>query len=52
MIATACTRHPDLAEGIRAVVVDKDRNPRWQPARWEDVSDTEVAAFFTEPDTS
>lgn len=24
--------HPDLVEGIRAQIVDKDRNPRWQPA--------------------
>lgn len=24
-------RHPDLVEGIRAQVVDKDRNPRWDP---------------------
>lgn len=26
------TQHPDLAEGIRAQLVDKDRSPRWQPA--------------------
>ena len=25
------TRHPDLAEGVRAMVVDKDRAPRWTP---------------------
>ncbi|CAN5310982.1 enoyl-CoA hydratase/isomerase family protein [soil metagenome] len=35
---------PDFAEGIRAQVVDKDRNPRWNPARVEDV--TGVEAFF------
>jgi enoyl-CoA hydratase len=26
------TTQPDLAEGIRAQVIDKDRTPRWQPA--------------------
>jgi enoyl-CoA hydratase len=29
--------HPDFAEGVRAMVVDKDRQPKWQPARIEDV---------------
>ena len=32
---------PDFAEGIRAQVVDKDRNPRWNPARVEDVTGVE-----------
>lgn len=37
---------PDLPEGIRAQVVDKDRNPQWQPARLVDVTDADVSAFF------
>ena len=28
---------PDMAEGIRAQVIDKDRTPRWQPATLADV---------------
>ena len=39
-------RSPDFAEGVRAQVIDKDRQPRWQPASLADVSDAEVAAFF------
>lgn len=45
-VCLAFTRHPDLVEGIRAMVVDKDRSPRWQPAVWEDVSRADVLAFF------
>jgi enoyl-CoA hydratase len=39
-------RHPDFAEGVRAMVVDKDRKPRWQPARVEDVDPAAIAALF------
>jgi enoyl-CoA hydratase/carnithine racemase len=39
-------RHPDFAEGVRAMVVDKDRKPRWAPARIEDVDPAAIAAMF------
>jgi len=39
-------RHPDFAEGVRAMVVDKDRTPRWRPARIEDVDPAEIEALF------
>ena len=40
------TAHPDFAEGVRAMVVDKDRKPRWTPARIEDVSSNAITAMF------
>jgi enoyl-CoA hydratase len=36
----------DLYEGIRAVIVDKDQAPRWQPATLEAVGDAEVDRHF------
>lgn len=40
------TTQPDLAEGIRAQVVDKDRTPRWQPATLAELSTDAVASAF------
>ena len=30
---------PDLVEGIRAQLIDKDRNPKWQPATIAELGD-------------
>jgi enoyl-CoA hydratase len=38
--------HPDFAEGVRAMVVDKDRKPAWQPAVIEDVDPAVIDALF------
>jgi enoyl-CoA hydratase len=39
----------DMVEGIRAAVIDKDRNPKWRPAALSDVTDAHVEAFLREP---
>lgn len=39
-------RHPDFAEGVRAMVVDKDRAPRWHPPTIEAVDPKAIAAMF------
>ncbi len=38
--------YPDFAEGVRAMVVDKDRKPRWQPARIEEVDPATIQRMF------
>jgi enoyl-CoA hydratase len=38
--------HPDLAEGIRAMIIDKDGRPRWIPATLDEVTDVEVRKYF------
>ena len=35
-------RHPDYIEGVRARVVDKDDDPKWQPSAIEEVGDLEI----------
>jgi enoyl-CoA hydratase len=40
------TLHPEFHEGVRAVLVDKDRSPKWHPARIEDVDPAAIAALF------
>ena len=36
-------------EGIRALVIDKDRQPKWTPARLEEVSEHVIQRFFVDP---
>ncbi|WP_302172471.1 enoyl-CoA hydratase/isomerase family protein [uncultured Hydrogenophaga sp.] len=39
----------ETVEGIRALAVDKDHSPKWNPARVEEVQPADVAAFFMSP---
>lgn len=36
----------DFLEGVRAQVIDKDRNPRWSPSSIDDVTEEAVAGYF------
>lgn len=45
-VSMHCLALPDLVEGIRAQLVDKDRSPRWDPARLEDVDRDALDRFF------
>ena len=47
--ALACTAHGDFAEGIRALLIDKDKNPQWNPATLDQADATFIERFFTAP---
>lgn len=36
----------DFREGVRALIIDKDNQPDWRPARLEDVTDAALDAYF------
>jgi enoyl-CoA hydratase/carnithine racemase len=46
MISYQCIRHADLPEGIRALLIDKDRNPNWKYKSVMDVPDSYIDAHF------
>ena len=47
MLTRTAMAYPDFAEGVRAMVVDKDRQPKWHPPRIEDVDPATITAMFS-----
>ncbi|NQD90189.1 enoyl-CoA hydratase/isomerase family protein, partial [Paenarthrobacter sp. CM16] len=45
-VGLRCLAGPDFREGIRAQVVDKDRNPQWKPPTLADVHASDVEGYF------
>jgi Enoyl-CoA hydratase/carnithine racemase len=49
LLATTIIRHTEFAEGVRALLIDKDQNPDWQYKQLSDVTNEVVAPFFEAP---
>jgi enoyl-CoA hydratase len=45
-VGLRCLAGPDFREGIRAQVVDKDRNPQWKPPTLAEVREADVEGYF------
>lgn len=48
-LATNIVRHPEFAEGVRALLIDKDRSPNWQYRSTREVPAAVLDGFFTAP---
>ncbi|MEE6175913.1 enoyl-CoA hydratase/isomerase family protein [Mycobacterium sp. 050134] len=45
-VSSASVHSHDLIEGIRAQLIDKDRNPKWSPATLTQITPADVDAYF------
>ncbi|QSX41921.1 enoyl-CoA hydratase/isomerase family protein [Shewanella cyperi] len=48
-VSVNCCALGDFVEGVRALLIDKDRNPSWQFAHATEVSDEAIAKLLTAP---
>jgi len=49
VVSLHCAARPDFVEGIRALIIEKDQKPQWQPARLADATPQWVEGFFADP---
>ena len=49
IVAVQCCAHADFSEGVRALLIDKDNAPQWQPASLGDVGAAYLNEYFTAP---
>jgi enoyl-CoA hydratase len=45
-LVTRMLERPDIREGIRAFIIDKDNTPDWSPQQFGDVSDQDIDKIF------
>ncbi|MCA1324494.1 enoyl-CoA hydratase/isomerase family protein [Herbaspirillum sp. alder98] len=49
VVSLHCAARPDFVEGIRALIVEKDQKPKWQPATLAEATPSWVEGFFADP---
>ena len=49
LLSTTIIRQPEFAEGVRALLIDKDKNPAWQHASPAEVPQSLIDHHFTAP---
>lgn len=49
VVSLQCGVQGDFQEGIRALLIDKDKQPKWNPASLEQATDTWVQRYFQAP---
>jgi enoyl-CoA hydratase/carnithine racemase len=48
-VALQCCARPDFSEGVRALLIDKDNKPRWQPRTMDEVTQEWIDEHFAMP---
>ena len=49
-ISQGFVNHTEFFEGVRALLIDKDKNPQWKFKTVKDVPQDELKLFFERPD--
>lgn len=49
VVALQCCAHPDFAEGVRALLIDKDNAPQWQPPSLAELDERYLSEYFQAP---
>jgi enoyl-CoA hydratase/carnithine racemase len=49
IVAIQCSSRPDLTEGVRALLIDKDNKPKWQPRTLAEVTPQWIDGHFAAP---